>query len=728
MPANSPNPIQVAAPLVPTNSTMSVHDILYILFRHKWKILICTAIGLAAAALLFIYVPPSFQSEAMLFIRYVTEDSAPVLPDGASAKPISLADLDRGDTILNTEIDILSSMDIAEQAADTLGPDKILTQVKNPKERDRAHAAAEIRKNLEIEPLPKSSVIHLTYKSADPSVVQPVLTAIVDAYYKKHVEVHRQAAAIGDFLSQETDQLRAQLEQTEDELRKEKDKAGIVSLDDAQKTFSDEESKLEADIFSAKAEYAERSARYNDLIQSMPAARKAAALAKPSEPAALPPDVMDGYRNLIARIDYLRRTEQELLSQFTDENQRVKDVRAQLAAAEQKKEDWETKYPRLASITTGTPAATSTTTGPTAAGEVIDLQAEAAFLAGLQSKIKVLNSELAQVKASAAGVDGVEANISDLERQRELQEQNYKYYAEHLEATRIDEALGSGRALNIAEIQAPTAPSPDFKKFYKMIAGVAASGLGLGLAWALFIEFYLDRSIRRPQDVERGLRIPLFLSIPDFGRSGHNQHVFHETLRDRLVAYFESRGFTHKPKLVAVTGVGHNSGVTTTAAGLAKSLSETGDGNVLLVDMTQSQGSAQQFAKGSAVCGIDQMIDSRTDAKVEENLYVVGAEPNNEQLTRALPSRFSRLVPQLKTSDFDYIIFDMPSVNQISITPRLAQYMDMVLLVLESEQTDRDIAREATMLLAQSRAHVGAVLNKNRTYVPSRAHSEFLGA
>src|SRR5690606_39273475 len=55
-------------------------------------------------------------------------------------------------------------------------------------------------------------------------------------------------------------------------------------------------------------------------------------------------------------------------------------------------------------------------------------------------------------------------------------------------------------------------------------------------------------------------------------------HSFHETLRDRLISFFESVNLTHKPKLVAITGLGRGSGVTTTAAGLASSLSETGEG------------------------------------------------------------------------------------------------------------------------------------------------------
>jgi polysaccharide biosynthesis transport protein len=67
----------------------------------------------------------------------------------------------------------------------------------------------------------------------------------------------------------------------------------------------------------------------------------------------------------------------------------------------------------------------------------------------------------------------------------------------------------------------------------------------------------------------------------------------------------------------------------------------------------------------------------------------------------------------------------MPPVSQISITPRLAGFMDMVLMVIESEKTDREIVQRASTLLAESKAHVGVVLNKTRHYVPSRLEQEF---
>ena len=275
----------------------------------------------------------------------------------------------------------------------------------------------------------------------------------------------------------------------------------------------------------------------------MPSAAKTiSTTAGPAEPP-VPEDQINTYRGILARLDWMQKVQQQLQTQFTEENQQVKDVRARIDAAEKQKQAMEDKYPRLAQF--GMPiqstSAASVSSSQASLNNAVDLQTEAAYLTGLQSKVTVLNTELAQVKAAATNVDGLEGNIAELQRQKELEEANYKYYSEHLEASRIDEALGAGRALNIAEIQSPSPPSQDFVKYTKRLAAIAAAGLGCGLAWAFLIEFYLDRSIRRPQDVERGLRVPLFLSIPDFGKNGHNRHVFHETLRDRLISFFESK-------------------------------------------------------------------------------------------------------------------------------------------------------------------------------------------
>jgi len=207
--------------------------------------------------------------------------------------------------------------------------------------------------------------------------------------------------------------------------------------------------------------------------------------------------------------------------------------------------------------------------------------------------------------------------------------------------------------------------------------------------------------------------------------ASHHLRPYHEALRDRLMTYFELNNLTHKPKLVAIAGCAEGAGVTTLAAGLAATLSETSDGNVLLVDMNLEQGAAHPFFKGRPACDLTDSIetDKRNTAMIQDRLYMAAANPR-DRLPNALPTRFSSLVPKLKTSDYDYIIFDMPPITSTSVTPRLARFMDLVLLVVESEKTSRDVVKQASKLLSESKANVHAILNKSRKYTPGWLQQE----
>ena len=58
-----PLPKPVAPP------TFTLGDVYYVLFRHKWRIILCALVGFAAAAVVYRRNPPPYGSEAKLFIR-----------------------------------------------------------------------------------------------------------------------------------------------------------------------------------------------------------------------------------------------------------------------------------------------------------------------------------------------------------------------------------------------------------------------------------------------------------------------------------------------------------------------------------------------------------------------------------------------------------------------------------------------------------------------------------
>jgi succinoglycan biosynthesis transport protein ExoP len=82
------------------------------------------------------------------------------------------------------------------------------------------------------------------------------------------------------------------------------------------------------------------------------------------------------------------------------------------------------------------------------------------------------------------------------------------------------------------------------------------------------------------------------------------------------------------------------------------------------------------------------------------------------------PRNLYDLMPDLRASEFDYIIFDMPPVGLTSPTVSMAGLMDKVLLVLDSEKTDRDVLKRRYAELAAGKAHVSCIYNKVKRHGP----------
>ncbi|HXC35595.1 MAG TPA: Wzz/FepE/Etk N-terminal domain-containing protein [Candidatus Acidoferrales bacterium] len=735
---------------------MSLGDVYYTIFRHKWKIVITSLIGLLAAAVIYHFKAPLYESQAELLIKYVT--GATPIPLEADNQKVIVPDSD-GEDVINAEIKILTSMDVAEEAASNFGPERVLAKVDGASSIYRA--AGVIRGNLDAEPADiRSSVIVITLKHADPQIVQPLLQAVIDAYQQKHYEIHSAGGQFEDALTMEQSELSVRLNATEQQLADLRNKFNIISLPDSQKDLAAQLSKVNDEILDARAELSadEASAKQSGDRQSPDL--ETTNRMTPS----IPEDQIDSYTEACASLETFRKKEQDYLGQgFTRSNSLLQGMEEQIATRENEKSALEKKYPQIAGV-----APVTASTGSTTTGAVTDPRLQLEQVVALKAKIQTWETQLSGLQTQATNLNNLAPMISQLQETESILEADYQTLSVSLERSRIDEQLDPRKTPNIRSVQNPSPPMRDWKKTYKAMAMAAVGGVFGGIAWAFLIEMILDPSVKRPVEVERRLKLPLFLSIPNVNRNGFarlartaerrqlafkgegpartekgnshsssvsngNGHVisldqnpllqpFHQALRDRLILYFEVKNFTHKPKLVAVTGAGRGTGVSTIASGLAASLSETGDGNVLLVDMNLENGAAQQFYKGKACCGLDAVLASETkkNALVQENLYVVNGNTNSDGLSQLLPKRFTALVPKLKASDYDYIIFDMPVVNPSSVTSHLARFMDITLLVVESEKTGREIVELANAQLTEAGATVGVVLNKTHQYVPKQ--------
>ena len=662
------------------HSGIHLSDILFALFKRKRTIVLCAVVGIIAAAAFYFFYPPVYESQAKLLVRYVLERSA---IDPVEAEKAGTASSNEGDRVIGAEMEILTSWDLAMQVAQAIGPQRLLPPAQDPLSRiaraiglqrllppsgasaTESAAAGSISSGLKVISSKGSNVIVVSYKNHDPEMATLVSQELLSRYFVKHLEVHRSAGAF-DFVTQQTDQVRARLNQTEDALKSLRDKTGIVSLKEGSDALTAEAAKTQEALNAAEADLAEGKAVANQIGES-------------------------------------------------------------------KSKKWKSSQSEKSPLS------------------------EKARVAGIEAKVETLKTKLHDIQQKMKQLSELSPQMEDLERKRELDEANYKYFAASLEKARVDEALDPSKMPNISAVQRPSPPSLETKKRNKIALGLAGGGIALGIALALLRGVALNRTVGRPFQLETQLHIPLMLSIPySNGRNGHlalppngspaNPEVlvtkrhhsklapwepghfmrrYCDAIRDRLGLYFELNHLTHKPKLVGVTSFSEAAGTSTLAAGLAASLSETDDGKVLLVDVNLGPEEVHPFFKGKPAYPLNAALKPDCAiASASENLYLATVGSPNAGPAQLGLKKFFDMMPNLKASDFDYIIFDMPPLAQTSPTWGMAGFMDKLLLVVEAEKNSRETIKRGYGKLVAERNNVSVVVNKTRSYVPKWLDAE----
>src|SRR5437870_5423129 len=157
----------------------------------------------------------------------------------------------------------LTSWDLSVQVAEALGPNRVLPDAKAP---TVVQAAGAINSGLGTTTSKGSNIIGVSYQNPRPEVATAVLNELVNRYFTKHLEVHRSAGAF-DFVSQQSDQIRARLNQTEDALKALKAKTGVMSLADSMASLSAQSSHLEDQLRTAEGDLAEQIAKVKQIEQ-----------------------------------------------------------------------------------------------------------------------------------------------------------------------------------------------------------------------------------------------------------------------------------------------------------------------------------------------------------------------------------------------------------------------------------------------------------------------------
>ena len=734
---------------------LGVDDILFALFRHKWMIIVLSLLGFIAAGAVYLNRQPIYKSEARLLVRYVLQRGS-LEPYEEQKSPSEKP----GDSVINTEIEILTSVDLAIEVAKAVGPENLLPE--SGTSASATDAAGKVLSNLEVATGQSTNVLHVLYGDKERDMSQFVLAHLVDCYFTKHLEIHRSAAAFDDVARQATE-AKLRLRETEDELNQLRAESGIMSLADATGVLSSQRSKTQDELLDARAELAEKKASLGELGQeagkdsdkatSLQNAPTENSLHANEEP---PPQVITEYRSLIEIIGFLQKRDLELRVKFKPGNRLIQLNRQQLDTNDAKRRALEKQYPvliaKVESLVTG---------GQDSQGKWI---LEKAALAAIEAKIVVLNEHLNEIGRQFSSQYALGARIERIQRKRDIEEVEFRTLDTNLKNARLDLTLDPSRMPNITVVQQPSEPIVTFDpKTQKIILGLAGSGMAIGLAIAFLIELLLDHRVKRPIEIQSRLQLPLMLSIPfldgrnrgrlmlsedqDYpliggndilalaavntptantrvARSEHFILPYTETLRDRINFNFAVNNNIHKPKFVAVTGLSAGAGASIIAAGLAKSFSEIEGSKVLLVDLSSPHPDQNPILGDVpllSLAGALELNGKKNSQDASENLYYASALARRDEggVSTFTPIQLYNLMPHLQASAYDYIVFDMPAIHETSRTLAMAGMMDKVLLVLDADNTSRDALTWGYSELVKGKADVSCIFNKTRNYSPN---------
>ncbi|MBU0754262.1 MAG: CpsD/CapB family tyrosine-protein kinase [Planctomycetes bacterium] len=190
------------------------------------------------------------------------------------------------------------------------------------------------------------------------------------------------------------------------------------------------------------------------------------------------------------------------------------------------------------------------------------------------------------------------------------------------------------------------------------------------------------------------------------------------TLRDRLMLAY---GIGQEaPRLIALTGVQGDTGVSTLAFLLGVSMAQ--QCRILLVDANQEATPLIDLIRNRYLPdfpappkGEEGML-----AHVARNLDILSASrlKGESRYKFDSPVRLNELMLEYR-QNYEYVLFDTPPVSSGSTALRIGSAADGVVLVIESERTLLEAAKRAKEQLGQVGARIlGVVLNKRRLPIP----------
>ncbi len=708
---------------------MTLRDLLYVVFRHKWKGFLFFLVTVSCATgLVFFCARNIYRSEAQLLVEM-----------GGESRGASEGRQQKGH--LKGELNILQSREIAERVVDALGetafqkasirPRLVPTWLKLPDPlgetnytptRDEAirHLSRSVTVAIDGN---NGHRVDLGYEAPDPNFARQVLATFLKAYFEERALAYRPATT-HQFLAEQTNRMKSELTQTELELHELKASVGISDYAVELQIKLAHIGLIKQQMLTARSNRAGSAARIEELAKKLP-----------HLPEILLTSATTGLANTAAdemrsRLYELQLFEQEYLTKYNEGSRQVTDIRQRIEAAMD-----------LLSAEESARTQITHSISPTRQSVERTIVAEQATQSSLEAQMVALAQSLKDAEADVGRMNKASVRIKRLDREIQMREANYLKYTDSLEQARMKWAMNPDRVASVNILQPATRSVQTAKPNEVLVISLSAL---LGIIGSLAVVFLCesaDHAIKTPEGARKSLQLPTLVSVPrtpanaiqatrrrqdpeagpgfewDVPHEVRNQY---EQLSDQLLK--ASKSPSAKKYVVGITSSLKGEGVSVVAANVAAQLAS--DKRVLLIDTNVEHPSLPDIFDMKVTLGLLDVISNRRKRRLAiwnspvENLDVMPVGTHNNGRHDLSLDDTRKLINLLK-KDYDCIVLDLPAVNEAGYSARLASLCDNVSLIVDAEHSRREVVKQAQKKLAQLNANVlGVVLNKRRFPIP----------
>ena len=714
---------------------ISFTELWHVLLRRKWIVIGSTLIMFAAALALTLRSTPRYEASSRIEINKENSDMLG-LDDMTGMMGGGSDSLDYNVT-LQTQANVMKSDSIAHQVTQELGLEKrkefalepgwfnadevnaerSLPLEKAPLRREKIQKVFE--KNLTVKTVPGTRMIEVSFLSPDPQVAADVVNHLVNDYMERYFRTRYSATAqASDWLSKQLDDLKAQVESSQEKLNNYQKEAGILGTDENHNVVMAKLEQLNQQLSAAEANRITKEAVYQltktgnaELVSGM---ATSTLMMGQSMPGGSP----------LSLIQNLRAQQAQLKEQYAQASKKY-------GAA----------YPKLIQMRSQMEQLEA------------DIQSEIDKVAArAQNDYKAAKTAEDQIRASFERQKAEANRLNDsavkytiMKREVESGRQLYEDMLKKLKGAGV---LAGLRSTNIVVVDPARTTAEPARPRYPLNLGL---GLGVGLLGGIalaFIRDNMDNSIRTPEQVEMITSLPSLGYIPEIGTnpgekrfalkkadvspqwsildkpSSHVSEAYRSLRTSILLSSADI-----PPKVILVTSALPQEGKSTTSLNVAIALAQHKT-KVLLVDADLRKPTLHT-RMGLTSTGLSSSLASRNGHRPDfvqhsglQNLWMLPAGIKPPFPAEILGSqRMGELLINWR-EDFDFIVLDTPPILSVTDAVVLSRIADAVLVVVRSEKTTRQSLLRAKEILRKAQAPViGVVVNGVNVNSPDHYHS-----